>query len=84
MPILSHRVSDGPGATATDVRHRLTWVIVGLVMLVLLLIGVVVYQWVEIMYAWRELAELRAGVHAACTGPAAALDLDTFALLCRG
>jgi len=84
MPILSHRVSDGPGATATDVRHRLTWVIVGLVMLVLLLIGVVIYQWVEVWSAWRELAQLHHEIRAACTGPAAALDLDTFALLCRG
>ena len=83
MPILSHRVSDGPGATATDVRHRLTWVIVGLVMLVLLLIGVVAYQWIEIMYAWRELAELHHEIRVACTGPAAMLDLDSLAPLCR-
>ena len=83
MPILSHRVSDGPGATATDVRHRLTWVIVGLVMLVLLLIGVVIYQWVEVWSAWRELAQLHHEIRVACTGPAAGLDLDTFALLCR-
>ena len=82
--IMSHRVSDGPGATATDARHRLTWVIVGLVMLVLLLIGVVVYQWVEVWSAWRELAELHAEIRAACTGPAARLDLDSFAALCRG
>ena len=82
MPILSHRVSDGPGAAGRT--GGVVWVIVGLVMLVLLLIGVVIYQWVEVWSAWRELAQLHHEIRAACTGPAAALDLDTFALLCRG
>ena len=82
MPILSHRVSDGPGAAGRT--GGVVWVIVGLVALALLLIGALMCQWIEVMYAWRQLAELHEEIRAACTGPAAALDLDTFALLCRG